>query len=92
MSITSTIQTVGETDARGLAVLCVGASRVLIGDHVGTYDDAADDAGYPTTLADGSSTVADDRDRDELRSILRRLGLDVETDDTGLVLVQRGGS
>jgi len=91
MSITSTIQGPNDTDARGLAVLCIGASRVLIGDHVGTFDTDANDAGYPTTLVNGD-TVDDDVDRDELRGALRALGFDVETDDTGLVLVQRGGA
>ena len=85
--------TVGETDARGLAILAIGASRVLVGDHVGTFDVGADETtGYPVTLVDGSSTVDDDRDRDELRSILGDLGFDVEADDEGLVLVQRGGA
>ena len=89
--IQATITTVGDTDARGLAILCIGTSHVLVGDHVGTFDVGADETtGYPVTLVDGSSTVDDDRDRDELRSTLSALGLGVESDETGLVLVQRG--
>jgi len=92
MSIVNDIQVTNETDSRGLTVLAIGTSRVLVGDHLGTYDDDADEAtGYPVSLVDGS-TIADCMDRDELRSMLRALGFGVETDDTGLVLVQRGGA
>ena len=68
--------------------LLIGGTLVRVGDHLGTYaDDADEQTSLPIVLVDGS-TVSNDQDRDELRSALQRLGLGVETDDTGLVLVQ----
>ena len=88
MSLTTDIQITAETDNRGLSILAVGTSRVLVGDHVGTYaDDADETTGYPVVLVNGD-VIADCQDRDELRSTLQTFGLGVETDDEGLVLIQ----
>lgn len=90
MTIKATITTALDTDDRGCPILYIGATRVLVGDYLGTYDEDADeDTGYPTTLADGRSSIDDDRDRDELRDTLAAFGLDTVTDDVGIVLVLR---
>ena len=68
--------------------LLIGDTLVRVGNYIGTYAaNANETTGYPVCLADGS-TIADDQDRDELRSTLQRLGLDTECDEEGLVLIQ----
>ena len=88
MSLTNNLHIIDETDSRGYPIVYLGSSRCFIGDHIGTYDDNADETtGYPVVLINGDVLI-DDQDRDELRSMLIGLGLDVETDEEGLVLVQ----
>ena len=90
MSIINDIQGISDsTSASWCQGVRIGGTIVEIDEYIGIYDDDADETtGYPITLADGS-TIAGDQDRDELRALLKPLGLTTETDDEGLILIQR---
>ena len=70
-------------------VLYFGNVCFNVGDTIGTYcQDSDENTGYPIALGDGSSYICDDMDRDEFSSMLKSVGFETETDDTGLVLIR----